>query len=121
MQLPPDYFELVTAGVAALRELGAELRAAAENNPNAPELWLSVRDCEGLAGRLADPDDWEWRHGSADLLLSPQDLGVLGELVAEDQPGPVIVPAAMRVPLTRLRDFLAQYENREFEFEDPAP
>ena len=120
MQLPSDYLDVVKAGAAALREIGVQLRAVAERSPNTPELWLSVRDYEGLAARLADPDDWEWRHGFADLLLSPQDFGVLDELLSEDPTGPALLPAARRVAVARLREFLTQYDSREFEFEDPA-
>ena len=120
MQLPSNYLELVGAGVVALQDLATQIRVAATNAPQSPELWLSVRDYEGLAGRLADSGESEWRHGSADLLISPQDLAVLENLLVEGRCGPVVVPAARKEDLSRLLQFLRRYGNREFEFDDPS-
>ena|SRR5690349_25068136 len=120
MKLPSDYRELLSTGAALLRALAAELRLRAAAQPHAPELWLSIRDYEGLAGRLADSDDWEWQHGFAATLISGQDLGVLDELLAHKDDSPVQVSEEQASVLARLRRFLRQYSDREFEFDEPA-
>jgi hypothetical protein len=49
MRLPAGYLEIVADSAGVLRTVSARLRAEAECRPEAPELWLSVRDLEGLA------------------------------------------------------------------------
>jgi hypothetical protein len=120
MKLPADYFELVGNGVAALRQLAGQLRVRAAEEPNAPELWLSVRDYEGLAGRLADSDEWEWRGGFASILISGQDFGVLDELLARRDGSPILASEEQAAALARLRQFLRRYCDREFELDEPA-
>src|ERR1035437_10819826 len=63
MKLPSDYFEIVANGARVLHALGVQLRARAEKRPEAPELWLAVRDLDGLAGRLADNRSEQRRVG----------------------------------------------------------
>ena len=103
------------------------LRQQAEGTPEASELWLRVRDAEGLADRLEWHDDWAWQTGLAALNLSPQDLGVLDDLVekhvaawpySDDERGQR--PNQPRAALWTLRRFLAQYQEREFALEDPT-
>lgn len=120
MKLPRDCPDLVRAGAATLDALGAKLRNVASANADATELWLSVRDLEGLAGRLAESTDWEWRHGVADNFITPQDLAVLDELCTQRGVGPLRLPDEHLVALIRLRRFLDQYGNRAFELDDPA-
>jgi hypothetical protein len=120
MKLPADFLELVSTGAAELRALAAQLRVRAAAQPNAPELWLSVRDYEGLAGRLADSDEWAWRTGFAGILISGQDFGVLDELLARLDDSPILPSEEQASVLTRLRRFLCQYYEGEFEFDEPA-
>ena len=121
--LPSDYSSIVAEGVSALREFAAEVRARAEREPNAPELWLTVRDIGGLAERLRESDDWAWQTGAADW-LSPADLGVLATLrESGGEPSPYRGEAIERpraTAISALHDFLAQYLARAFEFEDMA-
>ena len=119
MKLPADYLDLVSTGAAVLRAVGAELRLRAAAQPNAPELWLSVRDYEGLAGRLAASDDWEWRRGFAGLFITGQDFGVLDELLAQNNDSSVLLSEEQASALARLRNFLRQYRDREFELQLP--
>jgi hypothetical protein len=120
MQFPPDYLQVVGRGATVLRALGARLRDIATKRPEAPELWLSVRDLEGLSGRLAESTDWEWRHGFADLLISPQDLAVMDELLALRRVGPVELSAEDNATLTSLYEFLRQYCGGERGLDEPA-
>ncbi|HEY9230301.1 MAG TPA: hypothetical protein VIP11_26855 [Gemmatimonadaceae bacterium] len=114
LKLPLDYPEIVSAGVGALRGIGARLRADADRRAGDANLWLSVRDIEGLADRLDGMGDWEWQNGFADLLVTSQDVGMLDDLVtggvATNQPA-VLAP---------LRDLLRRYCDGEFEFDEPA-
>ncbi len=120
MKLPSEYREVVRLGATTLQLLADRLREVAANKPERPELWLSVRDFQGLAGRLADSTDWEWRHGYADIMISPQDFGVLDELLAHG--GDELIPYSREdaTALTGLREFLRQYCAREFELDEPA-
>ena len=119
-QLPSDYLQVVRSGATTLHALGVQLRDAASGAPEVPELWLCVRDLEGLGGRLADSGDWEWRHGFADIMISPQDFGVLDELLAQSGVGPVRLSREQAAAISRLREFLRQYCDREFELDEPA-
>lgn len=120
MKLPSDYLRVVGRGATLLHAFGARLREAAAKQPETPELWLSVRDFEGLSRRLAESTDWEWRHGFADLMILPQDFAVLDELLSLGRAGPVELSGEDRAALTDLREFLRQYCDREFELDDPA-
>lgn len=120
MKPPADYLELVSAGTAVLRALADVLRRQAAVQPNAPELWLAVRDYEGLAGRLADWDESDWRGGFAGILLGGQDFGVLDELLARGDESSILMSDQQASALARLRQFLRQYCNREFELDEPA-
>ena len=120
MQLPADYLDIIDKGAAVLYALGAQLRLEIAADPNAAELWLSVRDYEGLAGRLADSDESEWRGGWVDLLISGQDFGVLDELIARSDGSPVRVSDEQAAALSRMRRFLRQYCDREFELDEPS-
>ena len=110
MRLPSEYPEIVAAGVATLRSVSAEVRAAATNRSDATELWLTVRDLEGLADRLADLDAWQWRDGFGDMFITGQDLGVLDELLKVGVPlrasSIVSLSSEQATSLTRLREFL---------------
>jgi len=120
--LPSDYSAIIADGVRALRETEPELRARAERETDAPELWLTVRDVNSLAGRLRESDDWAWQTGTADAELSPADLGVLAALResggdespyrAETRSGP------RAAAISALHDFLIRYMDGGFEFED---
>jgi hypothetical protein len=119
--LPPDYLEIVAAGVETLRSIGRELRAAAERRPDVPELWLDVRNVEGLAGRLGDLVPYEWERCGGPSLAN-QDFGVLDELIdfgIDRGDVDVLKPSAMQVAaLARLRQFLWQYMCDEFTMDD---
>ena len=120
MKLPSDYLELVGAGVRVLSSLGTALRDEAEQRPQAPELWLAVRDLEGLAMRLAAMTDGEWRNGVANLLFTGQDFGVLDEVLMARRIGGLRLSDEQAGLLARLRQFLEQYQRHDFEFERPA-
>jgi len=120
MKLPSDYLHTVRLGARILRALGTRLRGAAAKKSETPELWLSVRDFEGLAGRLADTTDWEWRNGFADILISPQDFGLLDDLLARGDVGSVRLSREQATALVSLRRFLRQYCDREFELDEPT-
>ena len=122
--LPSGYSKILVDGVRALRDFAAELRARAEREPDAPELWLTVRDVAGLAERLRESDDWAWQTGAADAELSPADLGVLAalrELTGNASPYRGAANDSQRVAaIAALHRFLTQYLDDAFEFEDMA-
>ena len=118
MKLPANYLEVVHLGAATLGSLGTRLRKIAAKKPEMPELWLSVRTFEGLGGRLAESDDFEWRHGF--VMLSPLDFGVLDELLARGGAESVPLSAEEAAALTELRAFLNRYGRREYELDEPA-
>jgi hypothetical protein len=120
MKPPSDYLQIVSAGAAVLRALATQLRQQAAARPNAPELWLAVRDYEGLADRLADSDESDWRRGFAGILLGGQDFAALDELLARDDQSPILISEEQASALARMRRFLHQYCDREFEFDEPA-
>ena len=125
MILPAEYPEIVAAGVATLREAGAAARSGASRDADAPELWLVVRDLEGLADRLAEMDAWQWQNGFCDLFVTGQDLGVLDELlnvgVASRGRSIVSLTTEQAKTVTRLREFLQHYGDRCDDAGDPAP
>lgn len=114
MKLPSDYLAVVGDGASALLAVGRALRNTVAGEPDREELWLSVRDVEGLAGRIADLPDEDWRTGAAGLWVTGQDVGVVEELVAKPVPA-VAVPAELTARLARLHDFLRRYCDGEFE------
>ena len=124
MKLPPEYFEIVAEGAVILRTIAAKLRAEAARRPRTPELWLAVRDLEGLLGRLAAIERRDWESGSAILLITGQDLGALDDLtgtgVAAEGMSVVAMPANHVASLSRLMDFLRRYLDRDFEVGAPA-
>jgi hypothetical protein len=84
---PADYAVSVSAGIDALRAAEDEFRARVGRRPDEPELWLRVRDAEGLADRLESVDDGMWRESSGDAFIVAQDLGALDELAADFEAG----------------------------------
>ena len=120
MKLPSDYLKFVTGGTHALRAIGQALRTAAAQDPTTPELWLSIRDVEILADRLASLTDEEWRRGDAILFVTGQDVGVVEELIMNPAVVAGGVPDDRIAALARLHDFLRQYCDGEFEREDRA-
>lgn len=120
MKLPADYLEIIKTGAAALRALGAEIRLETAADPDAAELWLSVRDYEGLASRLADSDESEWHGGCVNLLISGQDFGVLDELISRSDNSRVLVSDEQATALARMRRFLRQYRDSDFELDEPT-
>ena len=86
MRLASNYAEIVAGGVATLRAVSANVRAAAIRESDAPELWLVVRDHEVLADRLADLDERGWLDGFGAMSVTGQDLGVLDELLEKGVP-----------------------------------
>jgi hypothetical protein len=116
MRLPSNYREIVAAGVAVLRSVSADVRTAATARPHAPELWLVVRDHEGLAGRLADLDEREWRDGFAVMFITGQDIGVLDELLKSGgslgASSVLSLTSQQMASLTRLREFLQRCRDR---------
>ena len=120
MQLPSDYLAIVNRGAGALHSVAARLRVEAGRDPSEPQLWLAVRDCEGLAERLVGLDDWTWRHGYSDFSVTGQDLGVLDELLADEAQPVHALSGDETTLLKHLRDFLQGYFDRAFELDDPA-
>lgn len=106
---PPIDFDAIAAGASTLRTIGATMRLEAERSPERPELWLTVRDCEGLAERLLalEPDDWEGSF--AYVALSGQDIGVLDELLQSSASGRGVLPQQQALAVKRLRDQLSKY------------
>ena len=124
MSLPSNYPQIVAAGVAVLRAVSTVVRAAAAGQPDAPELWLVLRDYEGLAGRLTDLDEREWQDGFGLMFVTGQDLGVLDALVKNGVPlqGSSIVSltSEQAASLARLREFLQRYCVRSYGAGEPA-
>lgn len=124
MGLPSNYAEIVAAGVAVLRAVSANVRAVATEQSDAAELWLGVRDHEGLAGRLADLDEREWQDGFGVLFITGQDLGVLDELLTKgvrlQESSVVSLTSEQTTSLTRLREFLQRYCDRSYGADEPA-
>ena len=124
MTLPSNYLEIVAAGVAVLRTVSANVRATATGQPDAPELWLVVRDHEGLAGRLADLDEREWQDGLGVMFITGQDFGVLDALLKNGvsvRGSPVLsLTSEQAASLTRLREFLQRYCDRSYGANAPA-
>ena len=119
MQLPSDYLDVVACGAKTLNSLGARLRIVAAKHSDVPELWLSVRDYESLGQRLAEFSEWEWQHGTADIMITSVDFAVLDELLARG-PLPIALSGEENNAIARLSDFLHRYCGREFELDDPA-
>jgi hypothetical protein len=117
LKLPADYLAIITDGASALRSVGQALRGAAAQNSATPELWLSIRDVEGLADRIGWLPDEEWRAGAAHLLITGQDVGVLEELVANPAAVGYRSDAEATAKLARLHAFLRRYCAGEFERE----
>jgi hypothetical protein len=120
MQFPSNYLEIIAQGAGALRSVAIRLRGEAVRHPEAPELWLVVRDCENLAARLNASDDSFWRDGLAAGLITGQDLGVVSDLLAKERHPLIVIPAAEAVSLARLSGFLRPYLERGFEIGGPA-
>jgi hypothetical protein len=105
-----------------LLRVADELSAAAERDPEKPELWLNVRELTGLGHRLCATDEWQWHHGFGASWIVGQDFGVMDELMSDDAPY-----MSMLTPLTtgqlailaRARSFLRRYRDHEFVGEDP--
>lgn len=116
MKLPADYPGIVAAGVAALRAVSKDIRLEAARRPDAPELWLIVRDLEGLALRLGSPGDREWQDGFVGMLLAGQDFGALDELLNIGVPvrGTTVISLTpdQATSVARLRTFLEEYADR---------
>ena len=119
MTLPSDYLDVVTGGAKTLCSLGAQLRDEASKHPDVPEFWLSVRDYESLGQRLAEFSEWEWRHGTADAMITSVDFAVLDELLTS-RALPLELSHEYSRAIARLNDFLHRYCSREFELDDPA-
>jgi hypothetical protein len=119
MKLPSDYFDVITRGARILHSLGARLRGVAAKQSHSPELWLSVRDYESLGQRLAEFSEWEWQHGTVDMMITSVDFAVLDELLASP-PLPFALSREESSAITRLKDFLLRYCRHEFELDDPA-
>jgi hypothetical protein len=64
---------VVHAGVAALRRVSTLIRQTPHMVESAREPLL-LRDFEGLAHRLEEPEEWEWDLGKEFAFLSPQDI-----------------------------------------------
>ena len=117
MPLPPDFQQILAAGATTLAAIATRARVLASANPQSPELWLSVRDFEGLAGRLAETDTDEWEEGFAHVVFGGQDLGVLDELLGghgDSMTSPYGVTATELSALRRARTFLGDYQAGKF-------
>ena len=118
MQLPAEYMEIVADGASALIAIAARARAHAERNPARPELWLSVRDVAGLAGRMAEPDPFAWEEGFARLHFNGQDIGVLDDLLighgSETAASRYGVSDREATALHNLRTFLRAYSDGRY-------
>lgn len=119
MKLPADYETTVDAGVVALRRVALAVRDNAARHLDAPELWLEVRDYEGLAGRLAEKDPARWERGVADMDYTDHDLAILSNLLSDEGDGRAL-PFADIVALRRLHDFLRAYAGGVYATDEPA-
>jgi len=124
MTLPSVYSEIVGSGVNALRLIGGQLRTEAARRADAPELWLAVRDVEGLAERLSAMAQNDWLIGFINLMVTPQDFAVLDELVETRPEAPH--SAALRIVSIEARDSLALLSKflrrcRDGEFDSNRP
>ena len=115
MQPPSNFIDIVRAGARLLQSLGAQVRVQAEQKPELPELWLSVRDLEGLGGRLMDLDERDWREGFA-IMVTGQDFGILDELLDGSASLPRSLTRTELDVLRALRGVLQQASDREFDF-----
>jgi hypothetical protein len=100
---------IVDAGAAALRVLATRLRAEAERRESESALWLSVRDVEGLAGRLEEQREDELPM----LLIGGQDIAVMDDVstgAMEVKYGiPIRLTQQQRESVHRLRTLLADH------------
>lgn len=125
MQLPTDYQDIVSNGERTLGAMAKRARTLAECTPGLPELWLSVRDFQGLAGRVAELDAECWEEGYARVLFGGQDLGVIDELLPGN--GNALATRSLEVTpleasaLRRFRTFLSDYMNGVFDRPQSAP
>lgn len=125
MKLPGAYMQILAEGESALTAIAARTRTHAERNPASPELWLSVRDFAGLAGRLTELDAFAWEQGFARGSFNGQDICVLDELLLSDGTKTAAhryeVSDAEATALRRLRTFLSDYLMIEPAETAPAP
>jgi hypothetical protein len=119
MQPPSNFIDTVRAGARLLQSLGTRLRVQAEQTPELPELWLSVRDLEGLAGRLMDSDERDWRVGCA-IFVTGQDFAVLDKLLDGSASLQRSLTHTEQNVLRALRGFIQQASNRELDFDEPG-
>ena len=125
MGLDPNYWHILQEGIAALKELAAEIGAKVERGVAQPEELLTLRDITGLSGRLDGTAPEAWKTEWGDDAFTGQDIGVLTELVAEydapspyrDEPGASVLQARVE-RLCALRDFLEAWEPSDYA---PAP
>jgi hypothetical protein len=124
MKLPADYPLIVASAVAVLHAVSKEVRAEAARQPDAPELWLVVRDLDGLADRVAGQSDWEWENGFGAMFIAGQDFGALDELLTMGVPlretTIVSLTPDQAASLARLRTFLHNYAHRLYDSDEPA-
>jgi hypothetical protein len=105
-----SHYQIALDGARALRAVAARIRAHAERDSTRAELWLTVRDLEGLAGRLAERDVVDWEEQRVHVMFGGQDVGVLDELL---RPAggraamSVMVSEEERVALHRIRTLLS--------------
>lgn len=117
MKPPANFIDVVNSGARLLQTLGARLRVQAEATPESPELWLSVRDLEGLGGRLVDFEEWQWSRGMANLFVTGQDFGVLDELL-DDSASPIRLTHPERDVLRAFRRYLQHACDGDFDFDE---
>ena len=76
-----SHHQIALNSARALRAVAARIRVHAERDSARAELWLTVRDMEGLAGRLAETDLVDWEEQRVRVMFGGQDVGVLDELL----------------------------------------
>lgn len=124
LQLPDNYRSVLELGVAALRNLEADIERELVDAVDDPDLLLRLRDVSGLAGRLSiewepEMEDW-WSSGYAGLNLSPLDLDLLASLIEQSgEESPYRDPISVERPHPRndlacLRTFLTDYLSGAF-------
>lgn len=104
-----SHHQIALSGARALRAVAARIRAHAERDSARAELWLTVRDLEGLAGHLAETDVVDWEEQRVRVMFGGQDVGVLDELLLPEgrrAAMSVTLSEAERSALRRVRTLL---------------
>ena len=79
--------DVLRRGCEALNAIGSLLRHVAEASPDRPQLWLDVRDLEGIVVRLTAAEQFAWDPQFARGMMTGQDLAILDMLIERQSVG----------------------------------